>query len=234
MLPSILIPLLNSLLRLRQTISFSVFPSIILVLISLFTLPHAERKPVAFGLLGGLGGTSFWGNDVHDFAMDIAPTAGFTLTGHLPEFIGIEIDALYSVKTGSFRKFLNDKQTQVSSVKIHYLEFPLLLKITAPTEGEVHPIFFGGPALSRAIIKKSNTDLISIGSGGIISPETLEPEIKKENIDDFDFSLMVGGGLEWGLGTFQLRLDLGEHSIDKTKALDIKTFHVVMIAGFIF
>jgi hypothetical protein len=40
--------------------------------------------------------------------------------------------------------------------------------------------------------------------------------------------------VEWGLGSFQVRANLGQHSLDKTDTVDLRTFNLAVMAGFIF
>ena len=65
--------------------------SCLLALLLLLTASgaRAERKTVALGLVGGITGASFWGDEVHSYDVEIWPTTGFTLAFHLPVFLGL-------------------------------------------------------------------------------------------------------------------------------------------------
>ncbi len=193
---------------------------------------HAERKPVALGLLGGVTGAGFWGNDIKEFDMTIWPTTGVTLTFHLPVFLGLETDILYVGKSGALRTYEGDR-TIVNTIKLQTLEIPFLVKVTAPIGTEVMPIFFGGPSMSYVFSKDSYSEYIDV-SGNLISPEATKPFIDKSNLKDIDWSLCLGGGVEWGLGSFQLRFNFGNSSLDKSKEKDVKTLVIALMAGFIF
>jgi len=194
---------------------------------------HAERKPVAFGLVGGITGASFWGDEVKEADIAVWPTAGFTMAFHLPAFLGVELDMLYVSKGGAIRR-KESGRTLVHTLKLHALEFPLLLKVTAPTGTEVTPYFFGGPSAAYFISKKVFSEYIEIGQGGIVSPEGEEPLVAAGNLADYEWSLCLGGGLEWGLGSIQMRFNLGRESLDKTGLRDVKTVVVAVLAGFTF
>lgn len=214
----------------RHTRRIPLFASLVPLL---FGNIQAERKPVAFGMVGGITGASFWGDEVKEVDTDIWPTVGFTMAFHLPVFLGAEIDMIYASKGGAIRRQESDR-TLVNTIKLHALEFPLLVKLTAPTGTEVTPFFFGGPSLSYYISKNSFSEYIDIAPGGIVSPEEKEPLISKDDLADYEFTLCLGGGVEWGLGSFQVRFDFGRDSLDKTGAKDVKTFLVAVMAGFIF
>jgi hypothetical protein len=198
----------------------------------------AERKPVALGLVGGVTSTSYYGKDVPNFDFEIWPTAGFTLAFHLPAFLGLETDLLYVGKSGSTRRQVYDSsmgadRNLVSAFKLHALEIPFMIKVTAPTGNEVQPIFFGGPSFAWYFSRKSSSDYIDV-AGGIVVPEQRQPIVLPENLAPYEWSLCVGGGVEWGLGSFQLRVNFGQQSLDKTEAVDIRTVNLAVMAGFIF
>ncbi len=218
--------------RLAQ-LSLIVFTATLLLSASFLQPAFAERKPVAFGLVGGLTGASFWGDQVKEFNMAVWPTTGFTLALHLPVFLGLETDLLYVSKSGSILTYAGG-YPQPNVLTLHGLEMPLLLKVTAPTGSEVTPIFFAGPSVAYFFKKDSYADIVAIDTGGTVQAITGKPLIAKDDLVDFDYSFCFGGGVEWGLGSFQIRFNLGQNSLDKTKRVDVKTAVVAIMAGFIF
>ena len=193
----------------------------------------AERKTVAAGLVGGLTAASFWGDEVKEFDTELWPTVGVTLAFHLPAFLGVETDVLYVNKSGAIRS-TEGGRPKVNTIKYHALEIPLLLKITAPTGNEVMPIFFGGPSLAVAVSRKSYSEFIEVASGGTVIPTPATPLIEPGNLSEMEWSLCVGGGVEWGLGSFQMRMNFGRGSLDISKSADVKTVVLAVMAGFIF
>jgi hypothetical protein len=189
-------------------------------------------------MLGGVTSTSYYGKDVRDFDFEIWPTVGFSLAFHLPAFLGLETDLLYVGKSGSTRRDIYDSslgadRKLVSTFKLHALEMPFMVKVTAPTGTEVQPIFFGGPSFAWFFSRKSYSDFIDV-SGGIVVPEEEEPIVPQENLAVYEWSLCVGFGVEWGLGSFQMRANFGQKSLDKTDAVDLRTVNLAVMAGFIF
>ncbi|MBW8887391.1 MAG: PorT family protein [Fibrobacteres bacterium] len=214
-------------------------PSLVLLLLALGAgSASAERKPVALGLLGGVTSTSYYGKDVRDFDFEIWPTVGFSLAFHLPAFLGVETDLLYVGKSGSTRRNVYDStlgsdRKLVSTFKLHALEIPFMIKVTAPTGTEVQPIFFGGPSFAWFFSRKSYSDYIDVADG-IVVPQEEQPIVLPENLTPYEWSLCVGAGVEWGLGSFQLRVNFGQKSLDKTDAVDLRTANLALMAGFIF
>lgn len=193
----------------------------------------AERKPVALGLLGGVGGATLWGSDVEELDIRIWPVTGFSLAFHLPAFLGLELDAIYSSKGSGFAGE-QDGRVKVTTVTAHCLDFPFMLKVTAPTAGEVKPIFFGGPAFSYFVSKRVATEWIDFGAGGTVVPTPATPMIEPDDLPSYEWNLTLGGGVEWGLGTFQARFNLARKTLDKSGERDLRTFLVAVMAGFIF
>lgn len=216
---------------------FRILPTLLAILLP--AAAFAERKPVAMGLLGGVGAASLWGSDVKELDLRIWPSLGFSLGFNLPAFLGLETDLLYSSKGSGFSEredfpgFPNGR-TKVTTVTAHCLDIPLLLKVTPPTGSEVVPIFFGGPAFSYFVSKKVSTEWVDFGAGGTVSAEPATPMILKKDVPDYEWNLTLGAGVEWGLGTFQMRLNLAQSSLDKTDTHDVRTFLVSVLAGFIF
>lgn len=215
-----------------------ILPTALLILLAA-SHARAERKTVSLGLVGGITSTTYWGDAANDVDFEIWPTTGFTLAFHLPVFLGLEADMLYVSKSGSTRRRVFDdslqrNRTLVSTVKLHGLEFPFMIKITAPTESEVQPIFFGGPSLAWHFSRKSFTEYIDIANGGTVIPEEAKPLIDPENLKEYEWSLCLGGGVEWGLGSFQLRFNVGREGLDESGSVDLKTVTAAVMAGFIF
>jgi hypothetical protein len=195
---------------------------------------QAERKPVAFGMLGGITGTTLWGDDIHAPDARIWLTAGLSLAFHLPAFLGVETDLLYVGKDAAYKQKTAAGEDQVNKITAHTLAIPVLLKMTAPTESEVQPVFYLGWSFDHWLSKDFSSEIIATGPGGIIAPEALPAEIEKSELPEWEQSLIVGGGVEWGLGTFQLRFSLGQNTIDGTERLDIKSLVTTVMAGFLF
>jgi hypothetical protein len=220
--------------------SFNRLPSLPLIILAFgIGSASAERKPVALGMVGGITSTSYYGDDVRNFDFDIWPTVGFTLAFHLPAFLGLETDLIYVGKSGSIRRDVYDPnlghdRTLVSNFKLHALEIPFMLKVTAPTGTEVQPMFFGGPSLAWFFSRKSSSDYIDVQGGGIIVPEEEQPIVPQKNLAPYEWSLCVGAGVEWGLGSFQMRVNFGQKSLDKTNTVDVRTANLAVMAGFIF
>ncbi len=209
-----------------------------LALSVLWLLPaqaSAERKLFAFGLLGGMSGSAFWGSDVEAFDVHLWPTGGVSATFNLPVMLAFELEALYSYKGGVLKRKNPDRNNdlKLTFLQNHYIEVPFLVKLSAPTGMEAIPIFFIGPSYSWKIAGTPAGEFPTT-EGGVYMGEPAEPDISAANLRDDDLSLVIGGGLEWGLGTLHMRANLGQQSLDRTGALDVRTVGLSIMAGFIF
>lgn len=197
------------------------------------TTAWAERKPIALGLLGGVNVASFYGDEVSEVEAKVWPVTGFSLAFHLPLFLGLETELLYASRGGTY-DVQESGASRVNVLTAHTLTIPTLIKVTAPTESETQPIFMVGPSFAVLVVKDFTSESIALGAGGLIAPEALEPRIPKSRLRDVDICLTVAGGLEWGLGTFQIRANIGQQTLDKKGEVDLRTFTLDFLAGFIF
>ncbi len=194
---------------------------------------RAESKPVAAGMLGGLNAATLWGHNVHDFDVRFWPEVGFSLNVRFPVLVGLETDLLYASRGSTFKSD-DSAGSRVNTFHLQTLTLPLLVKITAPIGYEVQPVFFGGPSLAYAFSKSNTSEVIATDVNGNVTTENLDPLIPPADLQTLDVLLTVGGGLEWGLGTLQARLNFGERPLDKTGVVDVHTFTLDVMAGFTF
>jgi hypothetical protein len=79
-------------------------------------------------------------------------------------------------------------ENTTGTIKLSYLELPLLLRYDAPMAGEVHPFFHAGPALA-----------LQVGCDIAGSFEGISASTSCDNADldakSFDVGAMVGGGI---------------------------------------
>ncbi len=212
----------------------------LLVFLLLTDTLHAERKWFSPGLYGGLSLNNYYGKDLYEYDFSIRPTAGLRLAFHLPQILGIEADAMYLYKGASLKRSYGKNSGGVKDsvratvIKAHYVEIPLMLKLSVPTDGEVHPIIMLGPSWGIKVASSSGADIVQIDNSGLITPIKVDPIIENKDIDPVDFGYVVAAGVEWGLGNLQLRLNWGKNSIDKSGNTIAKTMAISTLAGFTF
>lgn len=75
--------------------------------------------------------------------------------------------------------------------KMDYVEVPILVKRGIPTSGNVTPVFFAGPVVSFLTSAKQTVSFMG---------QEAEDDIK-DVFTSTDLGLLVGGGLDWLVGT---------------------------------
>jgi len=149
------------------------------------------------------------GFDVEKFAL-----AGMTfgLTANFPVliFFALQPEILYFQKGGAY-----DVAVPVGipgiSVNVHdtrslaYVEVPLLLKFLIPLRGSFRPSFLLGPSLALNISGKLKSK-IAIEVPGLSFTLTETKDLKKE-LNDVEFSFVLGGGFDLDLGKGRLLVD---------------------------
>src|SRR4051812_17839583 len=145
----------------------------------------------SFGVLGGVNFAKVSGNDVDGAKNRTGAVGGISLDFHLAPQVSLEIDGLYS-QQGAKSDFDGDELT----LKLDYVQVPVLLKYRFPTHTQVRPFLEVGPSVGFRI----KCDLTA-GSA-------------KESCEDFfgekakstDFGGTAGAGVGFKLGRQELSL----------------------------
>jgi len=105
--------------------------------------------------------------------------------------LAIEPQVLFTSKGAKF-----EDSSGGGSIKMNYVQVPVLLRITAAPSGTMRPFVFGGPAIAL----KASCDLEGLvgGTSTSISCDQLESDgVKFKSVD---YGLIVGGGLAFDVG----------------------------------
>lgn len=149
------------------------------------------------------------GFDVEKFAL---AGMAFGLTANIPvtSFFALQPEILYFQKGGAY-----DVGVPVGipgiSVNVHdtrslaYIEVPLMLKFMIPLRGPFRPTFLVGPSLGFNLSGKLKGK-IEIDVPGLSFSFNETKDLKKE-LNDVEFSFVVGGGFDLDLGRGVLLVD---------------------------
>ena len=167
--------------------------------------PQTPEKKVHFGLKAGLniadidGTISAFGMS-EDFETDtrMGFCGGLFISFILNEWFSIQPEILYSMKGQ------NDKIGD-GAIELHYIDLPVLAKLTIPTQSIVTPTLFLGPVFSFNVNAKAKTLGNSVDIG--------------EFIKTIDAAVTFGGGLDFTLGTVTLTLD-GRYTLGLVNVAD--------------
>lgn len=204
-----------------------------------FTLSSASvsAQGLTAGLKGGMNIANLHGKDVKeleeemgvDFVSKMGFCAGGFITYNLNDMFAIQPELLFTMKGAKAEREILGETVKVT-MKLNYLEIPVLAKLSIPTPGNVRPSLFVGPSLAIKLSSKFKTEI-----AGISEEEDIE-ELKST-----DFGLVFGGGIDFGLGRGKLTVDarytLGltkVHEPEEGEEIDIKNGAISIMVGYFF
>ncbi len=212
----------------------------VVALVAVFALSSASVYAVeglSAGAKAGLNIATLYGSDVEDAKMKIGAAFGGFVNYSINDNIAVQPELLFSMK-GAKSEFeeeiLGVKFSMKETMKLSYLEIPILAKVSIPMEGKVKPVLLIGPSLGILLSAK---DKIEMEAAGVSA--SAEVDIK-EIIKPIDFGLVFGGGVdvaELGPGnlTVDARYTLGLTSIDDSGLdLSMKNGVISVMAGYSF
>jgi hypothetical protein len=178
------------------------------VFLLFFSFSHAlERRTgsdrIGIGAFGIKAGISF--SDVNSEELPpVDSRTGITFGGFLnvttTDYLELQIEALYMTKGFKFTRRvegpLGENVFEDNTVKLDYVEFPILIRALVPTEENLRPNFYIGPAFSLLL----STDFE-------VDPPTDDPEFILDNANKLDLGLVLGGGVDFELTGGRISLD---------------------------
>ena len=190
----------------------------ILVILLTIAFSLASAQKISGGFKAGINLASWYGDDVEEMTGgDLKRKLGFCGGGFIAFGFGkvvvIQPEVLYSQKGARQREEFLDEVIKVW-YKVNYLEMPVCVKVMIPVRGKVMPSLFLGPYFGVMI-----TD-----PRGEIEINGLTMEEDLEGVKDIDFGLVIGGGVDIGLGkgkiVFDVRYSLGLTTIVEEELFD--------------
>lgn len=152
----------------------------------------------SFGVLAGVNVASFGGSDGDDLEDSRTGflVGGFAVVRLSPVF-AFQPEVLYAQK-GAGGSFTEEGSTASVEFQLSYLEVPLLLRLDVPGGTAARPFLLVGPsvALNVGCEVEASFDGVT-GSADCDEEDAAEPQ-------SVDFGGLVGGGLEFPLGTRSL------------------------------
>ncbi len=151
------------------------------------------QSPLSFGLKAGLNIADISGPDT-DSDTRTGLTGGLAVYLNLPALpIGIESGLYYSQKGSSFSDS-DDFGIYEETLKLDYIEVPILARINFPTPGPIGPHLVAGPYIGFNINAQAE---------GTEDGVTFDEDIS-DFINSTDIGLMFGAGLDFNLGVTAL------------------------------
>lgn len=181
-------------------------------------VPAQVQLETEKGLMVGLNFANFKGADSDGSKTKTGIVGGGFVRFNLSPSVAIQPELLYSMKGAKGTEFGIDFE-----FKLAYLEVPVLLRFTIPTEGNVVPALFAGPAVGFNISSKFQADAQGISG-----------EVDIDNARSVDFGLVLGGAVTVGSGNAKFFID-ARYNLGLTNAYeDVDSpglFDLVDLAG---
>jgi hypothetical protein len=159
------------------------------------------------GIKVGLNLTNVTGSDVPDnVKMKIGLAAGGYITYAFNDLFAIQPEVLYAMKgyKYDYTSLITPYAKTTNSVKLSYIEIPVLGKVLLRGNEKFKPNFYAGPAF-----------------GFLMSAKNQDTDIKSD-LKSMDIGLIGGAGAEIPMGsgklTFDVRYEVGLTKIDNTAA----------------
>jgi hypothetical protein len=188
-----------------------------MVLLFAFSSMASAQGLTGYGLKAGLNMASFGGdNGDADFweveldkKMKMGFTAGGFVTYSITEMFAVQPEVFYTMKGV---KYEGDDWT--TTFTYNYLEIPVLAKFTIPTEGNISPNLFVGPALGINLSAKYKEEYDGQTEEGDVEDYPFEfggwPKAKST-----DFGLVFGAGVDIGMPHSAITID-GRYTLGLT------------------
>ncbi len=182
----------------------------------------AADPPQRFGVRAGLNFSSVTGDDVND--SELKSRTGFAFGGYmtyrLSPTVSLQPELYYSMQGAERRSDVGG-----GTLKLDYIQVPLLVRAQLPISGKVGVHVVGGLAMGILVNAEAK-------QGG----QTVD---FKDVTSTFDFGIDVGAGIDVPLDSgglnFELRYNFGITTVDETsQEAEIKNRVFSLLAGYYF
>jgi len=202
-----------------------------IILVAVFTFLVSSSSfagDMAFGIKGGVNLAKIYGDDVESADTRTAGVGGIFLMYAVSDNFAIQPEVLYSMK-GAKESGSEEGVEYSSTMKLNYIEIPVLFKLIFPLEGNVTPCIFAGPAVGINLSAKVSSEVLGV---------EVEMDVKDQT-KSTDFGVVFGGGMAFAAGSGSVVLDarytLGLTSIDDTEdSGDVKNGAISVMVGYAF
>ncbi len=197
------------------------FGFVLVIMVIFLVYPIHAQVSLKKGFHAGLNIADLSGDDVLDNHESFkTANAGLFLQFKLLNLIALQPEINYTQRGAVFKE-----GSITNTVKLDYVQIPVLLKIKFPILGILPTSIFGGPSIAFNTRAKVKTE----GAGSSFQVDI------KDNIKDVETGAVAGVGLEFGMLMLDARYTVGLGTIDNSSDnLDIKNRVISFNAGLIF
>ena len=172
------------------------FVCISLVLLSPFAIAHGQTaaplSPRRFGVLAGINTATLAGRDVQAVSRHTAFMVGALVVAPLTTAVALQPEMLYTTKGAE------SNSGSSSTLKMNYLEIPVLARFDIAGSGGTKPFVYAGPAVSF----KMGCSIGATTAGSAPTLSCAEIEAQSNGSTKFtavDYGVIIGGGTTFDL-----------------------------------
>jgi Outer membrane protein beta-barrel domain len=192
-----------------------------IVLLTAIAVPGtAMAQGLTFGAKAGVtfGTLSFDPDDGADVGYRVGLAAGGFVALPVGSRLTIQPEGLFNQKGSK-----TDDEGLETTIKLDYIEVPVLVKYALTHGGQRSIFVFGGPS---AAFKVRSRATASFGDTTIDLDED-------ENIEDFEFGIVAGGGIDFGKWSIDGRYAFGLSDLnrDDSEGVTIRNRAISILAG---
>ena len=207
----------------------------LLIVPSLFAQNASEGSMglAGYGIKGGLSESKFTGSDASSTfgsSLKYRPSgaAGAFVTYRLTDLFAASLEPMW-VQRGAKYDISEADGTHKFSTRVDYIDVPLLVKVSIPTNGNFHPDIFAGPDVAFRLDAKAKED----------APGFSQTANVKNDFKSADFGIAFGVGTRYDIGMGAISLDgryyAGLTKIDNTSSSrSIRNGDFLVLVGYSF
>lgn len=183
-----------------------------MICLSFISFTKAQTLSPSIGIKGGVNFTNLYTEDVDDNNILTSFNAGLFVNLPVSSGVSIQPELNFSRK-GSELVYDNAFASGTTRVKLNYLEMPVLLKLNLTPNLNVH----FGPYVAYLIDGKATNE----SNDGSFN---FEENINKDDLNEWDYGLSGGIGLDFGSTSLGVRYNYGLQTIGKERDFGGNTY----------
>lgn len=179
-----------------------------------------------FGFTAGVNSSNLGGTDLGDQSRRTGFTVGGLLILPLSSEFAIEPEFLYTTKGAVSNQTEPDGTKTSATLKMNYVEVPVLLRLDVAPSGDVRPFVYAGPAISF----KASCNIEGTSQGVSISSSCDALDAQGAKLKTVDYGLVGGGGVAFNVGGKAFSIGARyDHSLGKISSDDDAKHRVISV-----
>ncbi len=190
--------------------------SLVLAILAMVPVASAAQSTpgITFGIKGGVNSATISSDSSPNIGTRLGAVGGLFLGARITDNIGLQLEGLYSQRGGSDEAVGSD-----AKFRLTYLDLPVLLKLGSASDAEMRFHVFGGGQASYKLKAEASSELLGL---------TIDQD---DQVEDLDFSVVFGVGMERGRLSLDARYTLGMTNLATAAGDDGKNRTIAVMVG---